>query len=175
MIENVTVNDAYGGHRDQPSGWLRGSYFWIVKAVVANLEIGLLYRERYCVEDADYDHDHVVRTGRRRRIVDRYVHLNGTPNLLVRLVETASHEQAIEMPSVRDCDECRVENKLFPDYARFHASLPRPEVAFARGDGKGVVNDDELEEICIVPSLTVDGSRHSRGRASPSRKVGRVG
>jgi hypothetical protein len=31
------------------------------------------------------------------------------------------------------------------------------------------------EEICIVPSLTVDRSRHSRGRASPSRKVGRVG
>jgi len=31
------------------------------------------------------------------------------------------------------------------------------------------------EESCTVPSLTVDGSRHSRGRASPSRKVGRVG
>jgi hypothetical protein len=28
------------------------------------------------------------------------------PNLLVRLVETASHEKAIEMPSVRDYDEC---------------------------------------------------------------------
>jgi hypothetical protein len=28
------------------------------------------------------------------------------PDFLVRLVETASHEQAIEMPSVRDCDEC---------------------------------------------------------------------
>ena len=31
------------------------------------------------------------------------------------------------------------------------------------------------EESRTVPSLTVDGSRRSRGRASPSRKVGRVG
>ncbi len=106
MIENVTVNDVYGGHRDQLIGWIRGSYFEIVKAVVANLEIVFLYREKHCVEDVDYDHDHVVRTGRRRRIAVRYVHLDGMPNLLVRLVETASHEKAIEMPSVRDYDEC---------------------------------------------------------------------
>jgi hypothetical protein len=106
VIENVTVNDVYGGHRDQPSGWIRGSYFEIVKAVVTNLEIVFLYREKHCVEDVDYDPDHVGRTGRRRRIVDRYVHLDGMPNLLVHLVETASHEKAIEMPSVRDYDEC---------------------------------------------------------------------
>ena len=106
MIETVTVNDVYGDHRDQLRGLIHGSYFGIVKVFVTNLERVLLYREKYCVEDVDYDHDHVFRTGHRRRIVDRYVHLNGMPNFLVRLVKTASHEKAIEMPSVRDYDEC---------------------------------------------------------------------
>ena len=106
MNETVTVNDVYGDHRDQLRGLIHGSYFGIVKVFVTNLERVLLYREKHCVEDVDYDHDHVFRTGHRRRIVDRYVYLNGMPNFLVRLVKTASHEKAIEMPSVRDYDEC---------------------------------------------------------------------
>ncbi len=45
----------------------------------------------------------------------------------VLFIEVLFHERPKFVTVVVGCEALRVENRLFPDYARFHASMPRPE------------------------------------------------